>query len=219
MTGIVIIGAEKFALEVASYVEGARSMDGQRFTVAGFLSLQNEIAVTPEPCTAPFEPSRFHDRADTYVFAVSDPARRASMRAWIGPELHDRFPPLVHETTTVARSATIAAGALVGPFCHVGVNATIGAFSILNYQCGVGHHSRIGERVFLAPGFQCGNSAVIADGCFFGLGCVVGPGVAVGAATHAQAGTYIMEDIAGGMLAFPSSRMKSIQRSSNHAKQ
>ncbi|WP_024511575.1 DapH/DapD/GlmU-related protein [Bradyrhizobium sp. ARR65] len=219
MTDIFIIGAEKFALEVASYVECARSPDRKQFKVAGFLSLEGELVATPGARTVTFKRSWFHDRAAAFVFAVSDPARRAVMRSWIGPELRDRFPPLVHETANVACSARIAPGALVGPFCRVGVNAVIGAFTILNYQCGVGHHSRIGERVFLAPGFQCGNSAVVGDGCFFGLSCVVCPSVAVGPEAHVLAGTCLTENLASGMLAFSSSRMKSIQRTDIYVQQ
>ncbi len=213
MNLVTAIGAGKFALEVAGYLAEAACPDGQTFAVASFLSIDGEEGVTPEWCTATFDPSSLGDRGKFFVLAVSEPNMRSAIRNQLSADLYGRFPVLVHRTSTVASSATLAPGVLIGPQCHVGTNVGIGAFSVLNYQCGVGHHSRVGAGVFLSPGFQCGNSAAIGDGCFFGLNCIVGPAVTLGSGVYVQAGTTILEDLPEGQLAFSSARTKSIPRS------
>lgn len=209
MTDVILIGAGKFALEVTSYLADTVKAAGRGLGTVGYLALDGEDVAAPAAATRPFDPGHLRGEA-VLVLATSDPERRPALIGLLLPALADRLIRIVHPSSTIAEGAADGAGIVIGPHCHVGVNARVGDLTIINYLASVGHHSAIGTGNFISPGFHCGNSATIGDGNFFGLGCLVGPGVAVGHRNRVQAGSILLENVGDGLFCFPSSRTKTL---------
>ncbi|MFF2079071.1 DapH/DapD/GlmU-related protein [Kitasatospora sp. NPDC058162] len=203
MADVVILGAAKFALEVARYVRDAGH------TVDRFLALEGEEVVVPDGQWSRI--SRDHPAEGTaVVLAVSAPERRAELVRDVVEARNLDAINVVHPSSTVEDGALRGVGNVIGPDNYVGVNATFGSFNVLNYRSSIGHHSRIGSSNFISPNFHTGNSVTIGSGNFFGIGCQLAPGVTVGDDCRVQAGLTLFEDAVDGRSYLAPSRIKSL---------
>jgi acetyltransferase-like isoleucine patch superfamily enzyme len=200
---VVLLGASKFALEVARYVEEAGH------TVERFLALEDETVAAPE--------GRWSKIADDplpagtkVVLAVSDMERRAAVvREHIDAWRLDAI-NVVHPSSAVAATALQGTGNIIGPDNYIGVNTTFGSFNVLNYRSSIGHHSRVGSMNFISPNFHTGNTVTIGSGNFFGVGCQMAPEVVVGDDCRIQAGLTLFEHTLDGHSYIAPSRIKSL---------
>ncbi|MBH0779260.1 LbetaH domain-containing protein [Nocardia bovistercoris] len=203
----MLIGAGKFALEVARYVEDMNA-DRSEFRIAGYLSVAAEAdVVDAELVLAEHQvPS-----SAAVVVAVADiGARREIIDGYVRPSGRTAA-NIVHPSTRIDPAALSGDGNVLGPWCYVGVDTLIGSFNVVNYQCSIGHHSRLGSNNFLAPNFNCGNSVGIGDDNFFGLSCTVAPEVSVGDRSVFQAGICLFEDPPSDHSYFLPNRLKSMK--------
>ncbi|MGW4803916.1 DapH/DapD/GlmU-related protein [Kitasatospora sp. NPDC004272] len=188
MSGLLAIGAGKFAVELARYAREAGLGPVERYLV-----LPDEEAHAPAGLRVPFDGYR-PEPGTRVLLATADPVRRR--------ELIDGFvdahalvaESVVHPTSVVDPAALTGPGTVVGPFCHVGAGVVLGAHTVVHNHCSIGNHSTVGANNFLAPNFHCGNSVTVGDDNFFGLSCTVAPGVTVGSASRFQAGLVLFED-------------------------
>jgi UDP-3-O-[3-hydroxymyristoyl] glucosamine N-acyltransferase len=210
MKDVVLVGAGKFALEVARYIDDVTAGGADAYRITRYLALNGEPRHAPDELTLPLEEFDPTPGARVVV-AVSDTAqRRALLDGFIAD--HDLTPEsIVHPSASLAETCRHGVGNIVGPNCYVGVNVTIGDFNVVNYHCTVGHHTRIGSNNFIAPNFHCGNSVTVGDNNFFGLSCTLAPDVAVGDDCTFQAGLNIFDPARSGHSYFSPSRLKAIQ--------
>jgi UDP-3-O-[3-hydroxymyristoyl] glucosamine N-acyltransferase len=96
--------------------------------------------------------------------------------ARVAQALVDRVPQPegVHPSAVIDRSASIGAGASIGPFVLVGLNASIGEGAVLHAGVHVEANASIGAGTILY------NHAVVRHGCKVGSQCILHPGVVVG---------------------------------------
>jgi UDP-3-O-[3-hydroxymyristoyl] glucosamine N-acyltransferase len=209
MSGLVVIGAGKFAVEVSRYLDDLVSAGSDGFRVERYLSVSGEaVHASAAPCGAleEYEPS-----ADTrVVLALSDPAeRRAVITGFI--EKHGLVAEnVVHPSSRIDAAQLTGAGNIIGPNCYFGANVTLGSFNVVNYHCTVGNHSRVGSNNFISPNFHCGNSVTIGDDNLFGLSCTVAPGVIIGSEARFQAGISLFENAESRRSYLTPSRIKSL---------
>jgi hypothetical protein len=206
VSAVVLIGAGKFALEVARYVEEA----GHR--------VECHLAVAGEPVHVPADrcvPLEGFDPAAgcRIVLALSDVDRRREVIDDVVTARGLLAENIIHPAAQVDASAVAGVGNIVGPNCYVGVNVEIGSFNVVNYHCSIGHHSRIGSNNFVAPNFHCGNSVRIGDGNFFGVSCTLAPELTVGDDNRFQAGLTLFDDVGSGLTHLAPNRVKSIKSS------
>ncbi|MFC8448778.1 hypothetical protein [Kitasatospora sp. NPDC057223] len=210
MTGLVVIGAGKFAVEVTRYIGDltAAGLDGYR--IERYLSVEGEETHAPaDLCTALEE---FEPPAGTrVVLALSDTARRRAVIDGFIEKHGLSAVNIVHPASRIDAEQIDGVGNIIGPNCYFGANVKIGSFNVVNYYCTVGHHSRIGSNNFIAPNFNCGNSVEIGDDNFFGLSCTIAPEVATGSDSRFQAGITLFEDTASGHSYLAPNRIKSIK--------
>jgi acetyltransferase-like isoleucine patch superfamily enzyme len=206
MTSLYVVGASKFALDIAGYLAAP---GGEERAVRGFLAVEGEATAADPERTLPFAAGRLAE--GPVVFAVSDPEIRARLLAEHGEALRRAAVNVVHPTALLAPGCRLGTGNIVGPHCYLGTNSQLGDLNVLNYHIGFGHHSRLGDGNFIAPGFQCGNTVTIGDGNFFGLSCTVGPDVKIGDNNRFQAGTVVTQPVASDLVCFSSERMKAMR--------
>jgi UDP-3-O-[3-hydroxymyristoyl] glucosamine N-acyltransferase len=85
------------------------------------------------------------------------------------------FPPGIHPTAVVAKSAKIGEGAHIGPHCFVDERVEIGRNAVLHSLVTIYRNTRIGDD-FLAH-----SQTVVREGCTIGNRVVLQNGVVVGA--------------------------------------
>ena len=210
MTGLVVIGAGKFAVEVTHYIDDMTSAGLDGYRIERYLSLAGEpVHVPADTCV---ELDEFEPAAGTrVVLALSDTAqRRTVIDGWI-QKFGLSAVNLVHPTSRLDAGQITGVGNIIGPNCYFGANVTLGSFNVVNYHCTVGHHSRIGSNNFIAPNFNCGNSVEIGDDNFFGLSCTLAPEVVAGSDSRFQAGITLFENAASGHSYLAPNRIKSIK--------
>jgi UDP-3-O-[3-hydroxymyristoyl] glucosamine N-acyltransferase len=204
VTGLVVIGAGKFALEVARYAQESG------FGIERYLAVEGEDVHAPNGKWSKLTEHK-PDEGTKVVLAVSDmELRRESIEGYITPQGLEAV-NIVHPSSHVDPAAIEGQGNVIGPDNYVGVNTVLGSYNVVNYRCTFGHHSRIGSDNFFAPNFHGGNSVKIGDGNFFGLSCAVAPEVCVGDECRFQAGITMFENAASGFSYISPSRIKSIQ--------
>jgi UDP-3-O-[3-hydroxymyristoyl] glucosamine N-acyltransferase len=84
------------------------------------------------------------------------------------------FPPGIHPTAVVSKSAQVDPTAYIGPYCVLGDSVKIAARCVLHGANHIGADSRLGEEVVLFP------NAVIYHGCELGNRVRIHSGTVVG---------------------------------------
>lgn len=196
MTAVHLIGAGKFALQVARWVREAG------WTVRGF------VVTGDEPPTVP---------ADLVVDAATGPIVLALSDVDARRKALARFPDaafvnLVHPTSVVDDGQLTGTGTVIGPFCYVGADATVGGFTLVSSHSSVGNHCILGTNNFLSPGFHCGNSVQIGDDNFFGLSCAVAPEVRIGDRNVFSAGVTVFDEAGDDRIHLSTARVKALPR-------
>lgn len=84
------------------------------------------------------------------------------------------YPPEIHPTAVIARSAKIGEGAHIGPYCFVDEGVEIGRNAVLHSLVTIYRNTRIGDD-FLAH-----SQTVVREGCTIGNRVILQNGVVVG---------------------------------------
>ena len=121
-----------------------------------------------------------------------------------------KFPKLIHPTSIVSNSAILAEGIIIAPYSVVSPNVKIGRISYINFQCGIGHDSIIGDFVQINPGSQIGGSCAIGDETLIGSGSTILQGVALGSQVTVASGSAVFTNVSNNstILGNPARKMK-----------
>lgn len=163
----------------------------------------------------------FEDRSHSFVvrpfdaFAVALEGASESTQIYLGlgykhlplresildlVESHDVVaPPVIHESTIIACSATMESAVYVYPGAVIDENVVIRAGAILNNRVTISHDSVIGQCTFLAPGVVVCGDVHIGRRTFVGAGSVVTNGIIIGDDVTIGAGTVVTESVESGM--------------------
>jgi sugar O-acyltransferase (sialic acid O-acetyltransferase NeuD family) len=131
-----------------------------------------------------------------FVFGIGDYKIRNRVLKEMNLSKHViKFPPLIHPTAYVSKSATIANGTVVFANSYVGPNSRIGKFCILNTGASVEHDCMIGNQNFLAPGSILAGKVKIGDNCFLGMGSLISDGISIGSDSVIAANSFVNGNI------------------------
>lgn len=141
--------------------------------------------------------ARLDEMAPGWEFIVAVGANRTRAELFARAEAAGgRAAILVHPT------ATLLAGAEVGPGSHVcagaivGIEARIGRNVIVNTAAVLDHDAIIGDHAFLAPRSVLAGRVTVGSGAHVGLGAVVIEGRTIGAWSLVAAGATVIRDVA-----------------------
>ena len=65
-----------------------------------------------------------------------------------------RFPTVIHPSSVICSSVILGEGVIVAPNCVISPNVKIGIMAYINFQCGIGHDSLIGNFVQINPSWS-----------------------------------------------------------------
>lgn len=147
------------------------------------------------------------ERHDIYgaVVTIGDNWKRAAVVRAVSAALPGlRFPAVVHPSAQLARGATVAPGAVVGPVVVLDGDVRIEAFAFALAGAVVGHDTVVGEFASLGPGAVVCGGARIGAHTAIGVGANVLHGVGVGAHAVIGAGSTVTRDIPAYTVAYGS---------------
>lgn len=175
---VLIFGSREFAQTVAVLVADCGH------EVAGYI---DDFASGPEILGKLDEVRLTHPASDFAVaIAVGYANLDARWEAWQRVRsLGYSAPALVHPRAYVAKSAHIAAGAMVMACAQVDVRACIGEIAVLWPGACISHDSTIGDNCFVSP------NATVCGYVELGAHSFVGAGAAIADHTAVPAGTRI----------------------------
>jgi sugar O-acyltransferase (sialic acid O-acetyltransferase NeuD family) len=133
-------------------------------------------------------------QADAFIVAIGDNGVRSA--------LFERCRALgLHAEHMVHPSATVLAGADIGPGSQVcagaviGLEARLGVDVIVNTLASIDHDCVIGDHAFVAPGAHLAGRVTVGDGAWIGIGAVVREGIRIGAWATVAAGAVVVSDV------------------------
>ncbi len=194
---LVILGAGRFAMEVAELVSEAGL-----YEVVAFAVNQNR-----EQCgqTIMGKPVLWVDElADLapshHALCAIGTTRRLTFTEHV-ERLGFRFATLIHPTAHVMGSATVGEGTTVSLGVMVGASSSIGRHVIINRGVLIGHHTRIGDHATISPGANIAGGVTIGSATFIGMGATILEGLTVGSHSVIGAGSVVTRDIGDNVLA------------------
>ncbi|SEB46160.1 hypothetical protein FIV41_22125 [Pseudomonas marginalis] len=203
MSAIVILGAGRFALELASYLQ-----EIEPSAVVRHLAVQgeSEVAAVVEPW-----PTDDLDVRDRYVLGVADITLRQTLIDAYFSDGRLSAPNFIHPSVRHRLDLGASRGNVIAADCHIGVNTRVGSWNMINYHCSVGHHSQLGDNNFLSPHFNAGNSITLGSRCFIGLSTVVTPQTVIEDDVTVQAGCTLSDCIPAHSHCTSTARQKILQ--------
>ena len=108
------------------------------------------------------------------------------------------FPSLVHPSSVVEPSASLAAGVQVFPQAYIGSEAQIGLGCIVNTGAIVSHDCVLEDYVNLAPGAILAGGVHVGTGTLIGMGVTVNLNVRIGARARIGNGATVKDDVPEG---------------------
>lgn len=130
----------------------------------------------------------------SFVIAIGD----SQVRQHIASQLEHsdvESATLIHPSVSNHWTTEIASGTVVYEGVAADVNLQIGPHTILNFNCTIGHDSKLDSFVTLHPGVHVSGSAQLDVGVTMGAGSVVLPETKIGANSTVGAGAIVTEDL------------------------
>lgn len=123
------------------------------------------------------------------------------------------FPTVIHSSSEVSSLSALADGVVVSPQCVISPNVSIGKLAYINFCCGVGHDTVVGDFVQMNPGSQLGGFCEIGQQVLLGSGSTVLKGVSVGDRATVSSGAVVFGKVAQGatVMGNPAKRMRALE--------
>lgn len=132
--------------------------------------------------------------AEEFVVAIGDNGvRRAAFEQCQALGL--RALPIVHPSATVLAGAEVGPGSQVCAGAVIGLDAHLGGNVIVNTLASIDHDCRVGAHAFIAPGVHVAGRVTVGDGARIGIGAVVREGIHVGEWATVAAGATVIRDV------------------------
>jgi acetyltransferase-like isoleucine patch superfamily enzyme len=137
------------------------------------------------PPTA-LRPQRF-----PYVVGVNEPATRRRLAVGLLPVT------LVHPTATVADSASIQSGCVVGAGTHIGPGCLVGRHVHIGPGCTL-TRTEVGGFTTISPGVDIAGDVFIGPDVLVGVGARISNLISIGVGARVGAGAVVVRDVAAG---------------------
>ena len=127
-----------------------------------------------------------------YVVGVNDPATRR--RLAVGSEPIG----LVHPTATVASSARLGAGVVIGAGSHIGPDTVLGDHVHVGAGCTI-TRTHVGDFTTISPGVDIAGDVIVGVECLIGVGTTVLNLVRIGHRCVIGAGSVVISHVGSDM--------------------
>lgn len=139
------------------------------------------------------------DPNDRLLMAIGEPKLKAEIAEALGV---DRFLSIVHPTATVAETAHLNQGVILGPQSYVAADARVGQLATINSLSGVGHDVQVGAYATISSQVDLMGGVVVEERAFVGSGARILPKVSIGAEARIGAGAVVVRKVKPGATFF-----------------
>jgi sugar O-acyltransferase (sialic acid O-acetyltransferase NeuD family) len=105
------------------------------------------------------------------------------------------YPSLIHERAWVSKKVSIGQGCIVYPGSTINYGSEIHDFTVINMNCSLGHHTKVGACSSLAPGVNTGGHSIIEKSVDMGIGVSTLQNVRIGESSTIGGQSMIIEDV------------------------
>jgi len=102
---------------------------------------------------------------------------------------------VIHPSSIISDSATIASGCYIGPGSIINNNVKIDEYTIINTGVILEHDNIVGRGVHIAPGVVTAGRVIIGDKAFIGIGSRIIPDIIIDKGAFVKAGSIITKNI------------------------
>ena len=122
--------------------------------------------------TAILAPDKFISETKTIIRVKNARIAFARVLPLFFPE--KQYPPGIHPSAVIAKSAQVADTATIGPNCIIGESTAIGEQTVLEANCIIGDHSTLGQAVRLFANVSVYSQCKLGDRVRVHAGSVIG---------------------------------------------
>jgi sugar O-acyltransferase (sialic acid O-acetyltransferase NeuD family) len=137
---------------------------------------------------------------DAIALGIGDNLVRASLFERLAP--HHRMPRVVHPRATVSPSVTIGDATVLFAGTVVNAGAVLRENVIVNTGATVDHDAVLEAHAHVGPGSTVNGGCVLGRGALLTTGVIVGHYVRIGEWTVVGAGSVVLHDLPGRVLAY-----------------
>jgi sugar O-acyltransferase (sialic acid O-acetyltransferase NeuD family) len=105
------------------------------------------------------------------------------------------FGKVVHSSSWLDETATVADGCVIYPRCSIDANVIIQENTILNIACTVAHDTIVGKHCFLSPRVALAGFIKVEDRCILGINSTVIDNIKIKSQTQIGGGTVVISSI------------------------
>lgn len=199
MSGLLILGAGGHAKVVADILMS------QGIQVLGFLDddpdLWGETRLGLPVLGAIVRHSEYE--TDGLIIGIGDNLVRRSIAQRLDAQSQRlRWRNAVHPRATIANSARLGRGIVVGAGAVINPDAILGDHVVINTGATVDHDCIIGAFAHIAPGAHLAGGVIVGEGALLGVGSSLIPNVKVGEWTTVKAGSVVVSDLYAKSIAY-----------------
>ena len=203
MQSIVIVGAGGFGREVLAAIKSVNELCSPRYQVIGFVDdgdarreqldrLQMPILGTSEAV---------HALDAQYVIGIGTSGVRRKLDEQLVAVGAEPAPPIVHPHAWVGPDVEFGPASVICAGASVTTNVRCGRHVHINLGSTVGHDTRLGDYVTIAPLCAISGTVELEDEVELGTGVSIIPGVSIERCSLVGAGSVVTRDIPPGVIA------------------
>jgi len=107
------------------------------------------------------------------IIGITNPEEKKEIAEILQQNDTLRFPELIHEKSWVSPVVSIGAGTIVYPGTCINFGCVVRNFCVIDMNCSIGHHTRIGNYSCLEQGVSIGNNTEIGESVHIGIGATI----------------------------------------------
>lgn len=130
------------------------------------------------------------------VIGIAFPDTKRKILDKISKNSSLNYPTFIHSHSWVSQNVSIGKGCIIYPGTTINYGSELDDFVVLNMNCALGHHTKIGTYSSLAPGVNTGGHTVIEEGVDVGIGTSTLQNVRIGGGSVVGGQSMVTRDVA-----------------------
>ncbi|MCM1262458.1 MAG: acetyltransferase [Butyrivibrio sp.] len=197
MKDIIIFGAGGLGREVTWLIERINQRQEEKWRILGFLDdgVEKGTVVQGFQVLGGIDYLKGVSRSIAVVCAVGNAGIRYNIIEKIRENKFLNFPNLFDPDVVYSDSINIGQGNIICAGAILSVNVEIGDFCLIDWNCTVGHETKINSFVTLYPSVNVSGSVVINEITEVGTGTHIIQGKAIGSRSIIGAGSVVIRNI------------------------
>ncbi|MDR8390266.1 acetyltransferase [Aliifodinibius sp. S!AR15-10] len=132
------------------------------------------------------------------VIGIAFPKIKRKILKKISKNYSLHFPSLVHSRAWISNEVSIGKGCIIYPGTTINFRSEIENFVVINVNCSLGHHTRVGAYSSFAPGVNTGGHTTIEEAVDIGIGVSTIQDVRIGKDSTIGGQSMVIHDVEPG---------------------